>query len=108
MEIGRMWNIQINNYLKSIHGILLQCDENDIEANAAIQAEDFEKIFVEYERVEKWAREVNKKTANVYSATLTYSFGFAFVNVAMIASVGGKNRTASIIVLSLFTFCMRA
>ena len=107
-EIGRMWNIQINNYLKSIRNILLQCNENDIEANAAIQGKDFtEKIFVEYERVEKWAREVNKKTANVYSATLTYSFGFAFVSVAMIAiGVGGKNRTASIVVLSLFTFCM--
>jgi len=38
---------------------------------------------------------------------LTYSFGFAFVSVAMIASgVGGKNRTASIITLSLFTFVM--
>ena len=42
MEIGRMWNIQINNYLKSIQYILLQCDENDVD-NAAIQGKDLQK-----------------------------------------------------------------
>ena len=107
-EIGRVWKIKINDYLRTVRDILLEHNKHDPEANVLLsEADATDKLSVKHEEVEQWAREVNRKTANFNNGNLMFSFGFTLISLIMIASgAGGKNRTASIITLTALAFVM--
>ena len=110
LEIGRVWDIKIKNYLKIVHDILLQQDiqHNDPEANILVTGADVtDRLSIEYEKVEKWASIVNRETSGINNGTMLFSFGFALVNILLIASgVGGKNRVATIVTLTILSILM--
>ena len=105
LEIGRVWDAKINTYIKNVWKILLQQHINDPEANMVATAFDVtDQLAVEHECVEKWAREVIKKTATVNNLNLGFPFVFTVVNLFMIGTgVGGNNRGASTIVLASYS-----
>ena len=110
LEIGRVWDIKIKNYLKIVHDILLQQDiqHNDPEANILVTGADVtDRLSIEYKKVEKWASIVNRETSGINNGTMLFSFGFALVNILLIASgVGGKNRVATIVTLTILSILM--
>ena len=96
--------------MKIVHDILLQQDiqHNDPEANILVTGADVtDRLSIEYKKVEKWASIVNRETSGINNGTMLFSFGFALVNILLIASgVGGKNRVATIVTLTILSILM--
>ena len=101
-EVARAWESKIERYLETVRNILLGHDDPEdgqLDATA--------RLSEEYEKVEKWGREVNQKTSAANTMMLAFTLMFVVVAIGMMAiGVGNENRATTIVVLSGFSCVM--
>ena len=98
-ELGHVWETKILDYLGNVRSVLLAAQSAGSDAT--------DRLSVEQEIVEKWAREVTKGTTSYNSSMLVFALTFLAAMLGILAvGMGGERSIGGIIIVSLFSLFM--